>query len=871
MRKMKTNAKTIMIAGWLAAGAMSGRAALTVDWTATANTVLGTNFVLNITVNSEGGFELVAATGGPATIMFTASGTTGIPELIDKSFSLTFSSVNGQNFAAQGAPPYYRMGMGTVNDWRFSETGEVARITADLSQLSSNLTFRLKAVEILNAVIQAPATNVAYTVGLRNSSGVETVSATNTAGSTTLQLAEISPLLSGGGTDFFEYRAASGNAGGWGSLTFDFGIKDAFETPIRLASIFSSGCVLQRDQTVPVWGTCEPGETIAVTVHEQSKTVVADENGNWRVELDPEPAGGFFTMTVSGQRSVAVVLTDVCFGDVWMLTGQSNMFLMLRSHFPTYASYYPPPVPDPATDNYNNLRFVIVGIVGAETPQKDAVIDLAWSTWQADKLSTMSTVGYFFARALRQTLDANGMENVPIGIIKVCRGATAAEQWMSSEALATLDEPLIADPSLPESIYYNGMVAPIEDYAVKGMLWHQGGSNARNMERIKQYPILFRKLVESWREKKGIDFPVYFAQQEPYMGCSPVPEDHDVDRTFANLAWLREAQAAGLAIPGTKMVCIIDYGHQNQAHPPHKDKLGDRFARVVLKDAYGVSTVSRGPVVRDVQFSGADVLITYDEIAAGLETRAVDAQPDEEEIAEGFPAVSVSADELAGFALCGEDRVFYWASSAEIISSNQVRVSNAIDVPQPVAVRYAWQSFPRCNLYNSAGLPAEPFRTDAYEYRTSSGAQSTPLSFYQSWQYKYFTATQLNDSSAEMFLWGDCADSDGDGIPNLLEYALGHNPVRSDQNVRPLSIVHKDGMLKARILKSKRINADSSVALGIQTTSGLLNPDGWIVPPAADTLYQDLGDAELRDIPLGSGEESERSLFVRLFASRTEN
>ncbi len=864
------NAKTILLAGLLTVRGAFGHAALTVDWMATAKSVIGTNFTLNIAINSAGGFELVSAERLPATITFTATGTTGIPELKGKNFSLTVSSVNGQSFASHDSAGFYRLGMGTTTDYRFSDTGEVARIAADLSQISSNLTFHLTSVEILNAVSNPPATTVAYTVGLRNSSGEETVSATNSVANKILQLAEISPLLSGGGTDFFEYRAASGNAGGWGSLTFDFGIKDAYETPIHLGNIFSSGCVLQRDQTVPVWGTCEPGENITVTVHEQSKTCVADENGDWRVDLEPETAGGPFMMTISGTRSVTVVLTDVYFGDVWLLTGQSNMFLMLRSHFPTYASYYPSPVPDPATDNYDNLRFVIVGIVDAETPQKDAVIDQAWSRWQTDKLSMMSTVGYFFARAMRQALDANGMEHVPLGFIKVCKGATAAEQWTSAGALSAMNEPLIEDSVTPPSIYYNGMIAPIQDYVIKGALWYQAESNARTITRIEQYPLVFRTLMESWRAQWGQNFPFYYVQLAPHMKFSPVPLDDDTNLSFDNWAWMREAQTECLAVTNTAMACIIDSGFQDQIHPPYKDRVGERLARIAAAGSYGIETISRGPTVAEVQISGSDVVVTFGNTDGGLQTRAVDAQPDSEEIAEGFPAVSVSADELAGFALCGSNRVFYWATSAQIISSNQVRISNAIDVPQPVAVRYAWQSYPRCNLYNSAGLPAEPFRTDSYEYKAASGAPGTPVSSYQNWRYNYFTATQLNDLSAETPLWGDRSDSDGDGIPNLLEYALGQSPVQTNQHPRPLSIVREGGELKARFLKSKKINTDPSVTVGIQTASSLTAPTGWIAPQAEDTLYQDLGDVELRDVPLDSDEPA-RSLFVRLFASRTEN
>ena len=693
-------------------------ASLTIDWTISGSAPeVGTNFTLNISVDADGKFILNSVENVPAAIQFTADGTTGIPALAGKMFSLNFSSLNGSNFMCHTGNS--RIGIaGGTNAYRFDSPDAVVRITAGLSQISSNIVFRLAAYERMNSVSD-------YVIGLKNSAGIEVFSATNAT-----QFADIAPALSGGGTDWFDFRAADGSAGGWGSLTFDFSIKDAYTTPLKLSSIFSDGCVLQRDKTVPVWGTSEPGETVTVTVKDQTKTAFADAAGNWRVELDAESAGGAYRMIVSGERSTAIVL-NVWFGDVWLLTGQSNMFLMLRSHFPQFENYYSNAVPDSVTDDYDNLRFAVVNVVEAETPQQDAEMSQVWSRWQADKLSTMSTVGYFFARAVRQTLDANGMGNIPLGIIKVCKGATAIEEWMSAEALADLPEAMVEDPSRQPSGYYNGMIAPIEPYAIKGVLWHQSGGNSGDIMRAQQYPMLFSKFAESWRAARNDSFPIYFAQKEPYRRYLSVPADSPDKGNYLELSWVREMQTACLAVPDTKMTCIIDYGFQNHAHPPYKDILGDRFARIALNDTYGITMVDRGPVMRDVQFAGKDVIITFNEVAGGLETSAVDAQPDAEEIAEGLLPVSVSADELAGFALCGDDQVFYWATSAEIISSNQVKISCA-DVPAPVAVRYAWQSFPRCNLYNSAGLPAEPFRTDSFSYLSSSGAenrQNTPAGF----------------------------------------------------------------------------------------------------------------------------------------------
>lgn len=491
-------------------------------------------------------------------------------------------------------------------------------------------------------------------------------------------------------------------------------------SPIILANIFSSGCVLQRDQTVAVWGTCGPNETITLDINSQSKSSVADFNGNWRVELDPEPAGGPYVMTVSGANSWSKTLTEVYFGDVWILTGQSNMFMPLRGEISRFSDYYPA-VPD-ATDDFDDIRVAMIGNASAiNAPAVDVKMAQPWSRWEANSLGAMPIVGYFFARFLNEALDANGMDEVPLGVIRVCVGGSAIEEWIAAEeidAAKGINPELILKSGA--SRFYNGMIAPFQDYAIKGALWYQGESNAGSIERIEQYPLLKRTLVESWREQwNNPDLPFYFVQLAPFRRYSVIPSEQA-------WPWMRDSQRNCLAIDNTDMACIIDSGNQGTIHPSFKDRVGERLARIALTKTYGIPFVTRGPTVQNVQIHGSDVTITFDNIAAGLETRAIDSDSDAAEIAAGFPPVSISADELGGFALCGANQTFYWATQAEIISPNQVRISNVADVSDPVAIRYAWQDYPRCNLFNSEGLPAEPFRTDAYEFRTSDGAESTP-------------------------------------------------------------------------------------------------------------------------------------------------
>lgn len=476
---------------------------------------------------------------------------------------------------------------------------------------------------------------------------------------------------------------------------------------IRLAKIFGDGCVLQRDLKVPVWGTAPPASVIEVEINGQSKQTSACSDGNWRIELDAEPAGGPYSLTISGKNLSPIRLSDVYFGDVWLLSGQSNMFWTLAEALRDTPEYYPemPAV----TDDFEDVRFTIIGLAKSETALKDPPLEQVWTRWQGNQLRGMSTIGYFFTRNLNRALDTNGYENVPLGIIKTAYPGTMIEEWISSDKL---QEVVAIKPNLEirsgSSGCYNAMISPLQDYPIKGILWYQGEGNAGSITRIEQYPLLKQVLVDSWREQwKNGDFPFYFVQLAPYFSHTMLPGDE-------LWAWMRESQASCLSISKTAMACIIDSGLQGNIHPPFKERAGERLARIALNRTYNISKVDRGPVVKDIEINGSEIIITFNEVAEGLEMRAVNSQPDAMEIAADYPSVSVTANELAGFYLCGVDKKFYPASEAEIVSHNRVRLANTVSVPVPVAVRYAFQNYPRCNLFNSEGLPAEPFRTDNF-------------------------------------------------------------------------------------------------------------------------------------------------------------
>ncbi len=506
---------------------------------------------------------------------------------------------------------------------------------------------------------------------------------------------------------------------------------------IRLPRIFADGSVLQRDTPLPIWGRASPGETVTVSFRGQSKSGVADASGRFEIVLDPQTAGGPFTLTVSGTASASFSVANVYVGDVWLCSGQSNMWYRLVDH--TGPTQYPTAygtVPN-ATDHFDNLRLAMVSTETAAAPLDEHALYIPWSAWKntplpaGAALNWMAATPYFFGRALRSALDAHGHDSVPIGVLVVAFGGTSIEQWIPAAALNAAG-PWPSGSVSPHLVgnCYNAMLAPIERFPVKGVLWYQGENNSGNHVRVGSYRKLQETLVASWRAARGHDFPFYFVQLAGYMNHSPIPKDNDASVSGYNInwAWIREAQASSLAtIPNSAMVVAIDTGDQANIHPSGKDLVAQRLADIALARDYGIPTVHRGPVLVSQEIVGGDVILTFDHVGGGLQSRLVDAQPDADELAKGRLAVRAPADTLRGFALAGANKVFYHATRAEILSPTQVRVSNVADVPAPVAVRYAWQSFPNANLSGGTGLPAEPFRTDSFTPDTSTGADSTPV------------------------------------------------------------------------------------------------------------------------------------------------
>jgi sialate O-acetylesterase len=230
------------------------------------------------------------------------------------------------------------------------------------------------------------------------------------------------------------------------------------------------------------------------------------------------------------------------------------------------------------------------------------------------------------------------------------------------------------------SVLYNGMIAPLLPFAIKGAIWYQGESN---VGRGKQYQTLLPTMIADWRARFGVgDFPFYIVQIANFLESKDTPTDS---------AWaeLREAQAlTAQRVPHTGLACLIDIGEARDIHPRNKQDVGRRLALNAEALAYGLKVAYSGPTFKALTIDGNRARLTFDHTDGGL---------------------TVKGDTLTGFAVAGADGTFVWADA--VIDGDAVVVS-AKGVPHPAAVRYAWADNPACNLYNGAGLPAVPFRTD---------------------------------------------------------------------------------------------------------------------------------------------------------------
>jgi len=505
-------------------------------------------------------------------------------------------------------------------------------------------------------------------------------------------------------------------------------VKTSLFADVKPAALFSEHMVMQRGVEIPVWGKAWPKESVSVSLNGKTVTVKADADGNWMVKLPKQKAGGPYALEISGDN--VITYKDVYVGEVWLCSGQSNMDMTVAKE-DRYWCGVNNETEEVANANYPQIRVFDVDYTPSHTLKSDVVGK--WEVCTPNTVGHFSAVAYFFARDIYKKL------NIPVGMITSAFGASTAETWISKEAMeahpnlkplldtyaqkwnkftadsattmakyredvAKFKGDLVAaqaaagdvtakkpkaprnpDPELDQHnpyVCYNGMIAPLVPYAIKGALWYQGESNGPSATIYRE---IMETLVGDWRTRwaQG-NFPFLYVQLANYGKPMTEPVKHEA------LMTVREAQVQNLAIPNTGMaVAIENAGDQpTNIHPKNKQDIGYRLGLIARAKVYGEKVEYSGPMYKSYKVKGNTIVLRFDHTGKGLVAKN---------------------DSLTGFAICGEDKKWVWADAK--IEGKTVVVSSS-EVPNPIAVRYCWGTNPPASLSNKNGLWTPNFRTD---------------------------------------------------------------------------------------------------------------------------------------------------------------
>jgi len=440
----------------------------------------------------------------------------------------------------------------------------------------------------------------------------------------------------------------------------------------ELDALFQDHAVLQCDKPVPVWGRAAPGEHVTVAFAGQTVGATAGLDGRWIVVLAPMAATSSGSeLAVSGNGGASA--NDVVVGEVWLCSGGSGMeFEMGDGRGPQ--SKVRDAEAEVAAARYPLIRQFKVAGQSSARPMEGSRGD--WKVCFPETVGQFSAVGYFFARDLHARL------GVPFGIINSTRAGAPVASWMSPLALAGFPaaaeaRPASDDPAAPGSVF-NAMIQPILQYAVRGVIWYQGDSD---VGQAASYAVQFPRMITAWRAHFGQgDLPFFWVQ---LPDGDPPGEGPGEAR-----AHLREAQSRALVLPSTGQAVAIDIGGAGNAKGRNIQEVGRRLSLIAKAKAYSIPVDYSGPVFREMAVEGPSVRVRFSCAGDGL---------------------TASGKPLQSFEVAGADRVFHPA--AAVIQGDAV-VVRSVAVAEPVAVRYAWRNAPEANLYNGAGLPAGPFRSD---------------------------------------------------------------------------------------------------------------------------------------------------------------
>lgn len=477
---------------------------------------------------------------------------------------------------------------------------------------------------------------------------------------------------------------------------------------LKLPAIFSDHMVLQQQTKVPIWGWAKSGETIRISNSWSTEKVktVTDKNGIWKTEILTSKSVESQWLKIKSSNKT-IHLKDILLGEVWVCSGQSNMVFSLDASLNGKVE-----VPKA---NYPNIRYLEVKRQVSDIPLIDAP-GSKWTALTSENAAKYSAVAIYFARKLQNEM------NVPVGIIEAAWGGTAADNWTPKEVLENDQKLNIAlerykqwkedfkmdsigyyaqleakengiitkKTKMPTSLYikarphrapgslYNGLINPLINYGIKGVLWYQGETNRKwNTE----YAYLFKTMINSWRNAWGKDFPFYFVQLPPFGG------------SIEEVSAIMEAQLQTYrTVENTGIVVTMDVGDMNNIHPTHKKPVGERLANWTLANTYGFKNIIfSGPLFKNTIVNENKLTVNFDFAQSGLKTNG---EPN------GF--------EIVEFKQNGTHK-----TPKTIIPKieNETLIFDIHNFEKPFILQYGWaKKMANANLFNHEDLPASPFK-----------------------------------------------------------------------------------------------------------------------------------------------------------------
>ncbi len=469
-------------------------------------------------------------------------------------------------------------------------------------------------------------------------------------------------------------------------------ISCTLQAKVTLPAVLSDNMVLQQKTDVKIWGWSNPEATVKIkTTWGYKGSVKADPEGNWSVVIKtPEASFTVHNITISDGESFTI--NNILIGEVWLCSGQSNMEMSLMGIGPSGvigASQY-----IAESKIYPGLRLFNVPQKSSVAPEKDC--QGRWLPSSPEALKGFSAIGYLYGLQLHRLL------NVPIGIVNASWGGTIIEAWMDADAqkeftdvdLNELYNEKLQVYNKPISLY-NGMIAPLTNFSLRGFIWYQGESN---VPRHSTYADKMVSLIKSWRKIWSNDnMPFFYAEIAPY--------DYRVNRmdmseAQIDAALLREQQARVMdMIDNTGMVCTNDLVfpyERTEIHPSNKPEVARRFAYWALHTAYeyGDAIPVYGPRFKDLKIQNGKAIVSFTVSESG-----------------GF---ITTHGEIQGFEIAGSDRVFYPAKAVKQFPFSRDITLSSDAVSEPVAVRYCFRNWLIGNVSSVFGLPLVPFRTDKW-------------------------------------------------------------------------------------------------------------------------------------------------------------